>query len=278
MGQKPRYSLLLLLFAWSLSAADRPVPEREYTIRSSNGMYEFTMTPSDSLENSEPYGEAFSLAQGERDLLWRVTGWYAHPTLISNDGRSLVRFGPWAARPITEELALAFYRDGEEIKRYVVADLIKDENSVQRTVSHYTWQAQDNEWPGKIEDGHFQLRTIEGKRVTFDLETGEISDAEADAPDLSGVWQGRPCGGRSFTRTLHLKADNTFEVIDRGVVTFQGVWRTPRPTMIELVPVGSAFSRDPLARYLDLNGNHLNDATPGNATICTYARPETTPK
>jgi hypothetical protein len=265
------------MLAWSLSAADRPAPEREYTIRSSSGTYEFAMQPGGPQGSPQPYGEAFDIAQGERILLWRVTGWYAPQTFISNDGRSLVRMGPWASKPITEELALAFYRDGQELKRYVVADLISDENSVQRSVSHYTWQAQNNESPGMIEDGRFQLQTVEGKLLTFDLATGEISDSEADAPDLSGVWQGGPCGGRSFTRTLHLNSDNTFEVTDRGGVTFQGSWRTPRPTMIVLVPATSTHSRDPLARYLALNGDVLNEATPGDPIICKYSRPGTTP-
>jgi hypothetical protein len=126
-----------------------------------------------------------------------------------------------------------------------------------------------------VENGQFQLQTVEGKLLTFDLETGDISDAEADAPDLIGVWQATPCGGRNSGRKLIFNSDYTFEITDFGVVTFQGTWRASRPTMIELVPTTSMRSRDPMPRSLDLRGNVLNEATPGNPIICTFSRPGT---
>ena len=186
MKQVLRCLILLLMAAWSLSFADRPAPQREYTIGSPNGNFEFTMKPGSSQGALEPYGEAFSItpdgdqesAKGGRELLWQVTGWYSPQTFISNDGRSLVRMGPWASRPVTEELAVAFYRDGCEVRRYVVADLIVDHESVKRSVSHYSWLASNGDLPRLTEDGRFQLRTIEDRLVTFDLSTGEILDSD----------------------------------------------------------------------------------------------------
>ena len=175
-------SFLLLSLA-TVAVADRPAPDRQYTIRSANGQYEFTMYPAGSQDDSgsAPYGEAHSIATSDPELaadadrtpLWKVSGWYAAKTFLSNDGRNLVRMGPWASKPLDEELAVAFYCDGREIRRYVVADLVQDESAVQRSVSHYNWQASDSDLPRLTEDGRFQLRTIDGRLVTFDITNGE---------------------------------------------------------------------------------------------------------
>jgi hypothetical protein len=286
--RKIRYSILLLTAAWTVTAADRPAPQREYTIRSLNGKYEFTMNPGGSAGDTQPFGTAFNVTlddeagslQSEQAALWRVEGWYSPQTFISNDGHSLVRMGPWASKPLSEELAIAFYSDGREVRRYVVADLIEDESTVRRSVSHYTWLAADADFPRIVDDGQFQLRTIEGQLVTFDLLTGEIADrgrndAPPDAsetPEIAGTWQSGPCSGRNFYRTLHMNADSTFEALDRTVVSFQGTWHTTRPTTVRLVPETTTRNQYPLAQYLDFRGGVLIEATPGSPADCTYAR------
>ncbi|MBT8099920.1 MAG: hypothetical protein KJO82_09225, partial [Gammaproteobacteria bacterium] len=125
--------------------ADSPAPERRYMVTSPNEKYQFTMHPTDSSGSSTtgPYGVAVETPPDSEpvngtEVLWRVDGWYSFGTFISDDGRGLVRLGPWASKPLNEELAIAFYRDGEEVRRYFVAELIDDPDAVQRSVSHYT--------------------------------------------------------------------------------------------------------------------------------------------
>jgi hypothetical protein len=178
------YSILPLLLFSPLAVADRPAPETRYTVSSPNGTYEFTMYPTGRQEDtpSTPYGEAYrvqtdaeQISTGkDRSPLWIVTGWYSFQAFISNDGHNLVRMGPWASLPVTEQLAIVFYKDGLEIRRLFVADLIEDEESVKRSVSHYSWQARDPAFPRWLGNDHFQLCTIEGRIVTFDLSAGEI--------------------------------------------------------------------------------------------------------
>ena len=108
-----RISLLLVLsgmFASATTFGDSPAPEREYTVKSMNGEYEFTMFPSTREGNTlaDPRGEARKVGAAEDAApLWTVTGWYAFQTFISDDGRNLVRMGPWASRPPAVELAVA---------------------------------------------------------------------------------------------------------------------------------------------------------------------------
>jgi uncharacterized protein YecT (DUF1311 family) len=170
--------------------ADSPAPERQYTATSTNGTYAFTMHPTarDGASTTSPYGEAYRIASVgglvgfEKELLWRTDGWYSFKTFISNDGRNLVRIGPWASLPQTEELAVAFYRDGIEQRRYVVSDLIENADAVERSVSHYNWEKRDSTFPRLLANGRFQLRTVENRTITFDVATGEILSDPA-SPD-----------------------------------------------------------------------------------------------
>jgi hypothetical protein len=174
-------SALLTIVVSMPASADRPAMQREYTISSSNGKYEFTMYPSNDLGGSQtaPRGEAFEVSDdGTREQLWQVVDWYAFETFLANDGRGLVRMGPWASSPPHEELALAFYRDGAELRRYVVGDLIDDEDTLEHSVSHYRWLARDARYPRILADGRFELRTIEDRVVAFDVTTGAMLAAK----------------------------------------------------------------------------------------------------
>jgi hypothetical protein len=185
-------SVGMLVLVVSLVHADRPAPERKYTVTSPNGTHEFTMHPTihSSTSTTSPYGEAFRVSlDGEPRIetaaLWRVDGWYSFETFIADDGRGLIRFGPWASKPPNEELAIAFYRDGQELWRYFVADLIDDSDSVQRSVSHYMWQKREQGYPRLTLDNYFELLTVEDQVITFDVETGELQgDGRKDVPEL----------------------------------------------------------------------------------------------
>ncbi|MBT8061490.1 MAG: hypothetical protein KJO85_02330 [Gammaproteobacteria bacterium] len=76
--------------------------------------------------------------------------------------------GPWASQPRAEELAVAFYRDGAEIRRFMVADLVQDTNALPQSVSHHMWLAEGEELPAINGPGEFQLRMLEDRLYTFE--------------------------------------------------------------------------------------------------------------
>lgn len=168
--------LALALLSPTVVVADRPAPQREYTVSSTNGRYEFTMYPTGQpTPSSAPHGDAFRVnPDGTREFLWKVEQWFSPQTFLADDGRSLVRMGPWAALPASAELAVAFYRDGREVRRYVVADLIDDTSSLVRSVSHYMWQSNLSGYPLLRSDGKFLVQTVEGRVLAFDVLTGEL--------------------------------------------------------------------------------------------------------
>ena len=158
----------IVLICSAIAQADSPASPRQYSITSANGVYEFTMY-------TEPSGHAYRIdASDDRERLWTVSGWYSFTTFLSDDGRHLVRMGPWASLPPEEELAVAFYRDGTEYRRHTVADLVDDIDLVERSVSHYIWQGRDKDFPRLAENNRFQILTVENRIVTFDLDSGEI--------------------------------------------------------------------------------------------------------
>jgi hypothetical protein len=75
---------------------------------------------------------------GSTAPLWPVY-WYSFEVYPSSDGRHVVQMGPWASD--VEEMAVSFYRDGEELKAYRIKDLVHDESKLEHTVSHFSWRS-----------------------------------------------------------------------------------------------------------------------------------------
>lgn len=100
--------------------------------------------------------------------LWTVS-WYAFTVFPASDGDHLVRLGPWASS--TEQLAVAFYSKGVELKRYLIRDLVKDPTRLRNSVSHFFWMANDHFDDKTL---RFYLKTVDGNEYTFSILTGEI--------------------------------------------------------------------------------------------------------
>ena len=178
--------LLLILIAaipykiW----ADSPVRPIPYVKPSTYGSFYFKMIPEfESYENGEykivspAHGVAYELLEnGDSKELWNVRGWYDFEVYLSNEAEYLVRMGNWASgkEPSKEDLAVAFYHKGTLLKKYSTADLIKRKRNVDRTVSHYFWRSDGQEFPKMEYEGKFLLKTIENRLYTFDISTGEI--------------------------------------------------------------------------------------------------------
>lgn len=105
---------------------------------------------------------------GSSTPLWTID-WYAFKVFPSSDGIHLIRMGPWASS--TDDLSLAFYKNGEEIKKYNVRNLVRDNSKLEHTVSHFFWRSEL-----KYDDEKLlvYLKTKDNQAYTFSIKTGEI--------------------------------------------------------------------------------------------------------
>lgn len=152
------------------------------------------------VEVAKATGAAYQLGgDGEMRELWRTEGWYAFKVFLADDGRHLARMGPWPLgwEPTPEHLAVAFYRDGQLLRSYSTADLIKDKKRVRVSASHYRWLAvaDNSDWFRFDPDREphldnyyreFRLKTIEGVLYRFSVETGAI--IEEVPPQKPSEW------------------------------------------------------------------------------------------
>lgn len=174
-----------LLLVSTFSYADKPVPPFPYVTTADFGSTYFIMVPEkaefdpvNGYKIIKPaFGKAYELQDdGSSTLLWEVNGWFAFSTYLSDRGGYLVRMGDWpqGSKPSHEDMAVTFYHNGNEIKRYSTADLVKNKRKVEKTISHYFWLAKDSNYPKLRYDNTFLLKTIDGYLYEFDISTGNI--------------------------------------------------------------------------------------------------------
>lgn len=128
---------------------------------------------------------------GEDELLWRAEGWHDFRSWVSDDGRHLVRLGPWprGAGPEADDLAVAFVDRGRLVRQWSTRDLVRDDSRVPRSVSHYRFLHPELE-PGftRFKAGTaFQLTTVDGLRYTFDVASGRVLETEPLTPGPSNA-------------------------------------------------------------------------------------------
>lgn len=188
------FSSLPLVLTIQLAAADsRPALYHKITTSERGACYLMQIPPSPSFvsrgkiyEEVKPSGTAYHLKHdGSTKKLWQIQ-WYAYKVYLSVGCEYLIRMGDWAvgSEPEKTDLAVAFYKKGKLLKQYSTADLIKNKQSVKPSVSHYLWQANDDNYPALksewftgsagIYSGTFQLITIENILYSFDVTTGDI--------------------------------------------------------------------------------------------------------
>jgi hypothetical protein len=170
-----------------VTLADSPAAPVAYVVTSSSGRYTFHMLPAD-----EDSGVAYEIKpSGGLKEIWRVKGWYSFKVFLADDGRHLVRMGPWneGSNPTPDHLAVAFYRDGILLKSYSTAELVKDHSKIVSSVSHYRWLAgrdDEAEGPQLGWNGQFTLTTVDGINYRFDVTNGEIRAVETAADRADG--------------------------------------------------------------------------------------------
>lgn len=196
-------SILGIGLVSSIVFADSIVPPSSYTQLSEDGKYIFVMLSYDTESllspcSGEPYKTSglyaadICTSDGEDVLLWSIGDWYAHGVYLSSDGSHLVRMGPWAGlknsgRRDVQELAVAFYEDGQLLEKYSIADLVRVTGTLPRSVSHFMWRENVS-----FDDVASQLTiiTLNEERYVFDAKSGEIIDKELPVMPIRLIYDG----------------------------------------------------------------------------------------
>lgn len=171
----------IVMLVCTVGLADSPTPPYTHIAASTNGKFYFKMIPDPNPQNlvlSQPRGVGIMYevsSNGPDKELWRVSGWYAHAFYVSHDGKYLVRLGNWPVgdKPSHEDLAIAFYMEGKLIKSYSTKDIIRNPQSVIRSVSHYEYLERVIGFTPSS-PYEFVIRTVERLDYAFDIRNGKI--------------------------------------------------------------------------------------------------------
>lgn len=168
--------LLASLMAAAQAYADTPLSNEEYEAYSADGKSYIHMIPEPGFVGGYGPGKGIAYHLSEKnkpEKLWEVNI-FSSAAHLTNDGKSLIIFGPWARG--LSDLAVAFYAGGKKLKSYSVNDLIDDPRKVERSVSHIMWQAPPLRGrKGLFPDQEaFGLTLIDGSVCVFDVASGKI--------------------------------------------------------------------------------------------------------
>jgi hypothetical protein len=115
------------------------------------------------------YGQSGLYRKGGGPALWTVA-WYSREVFPSSDGVHLARMGPLATS--VEGTAVSFYRKGQEIRRYRIADLVRDESRLKRSATFLHWR-RDVSYDDR--SAIVSLTTLDERTYRFSLQTGDIA-------------------------------------------------------------------------------------------------------
>jgi hypothetical protein len=158
--------------------ADSIAPPKDYKVVTENSEFVFIMlvpeqsvrwaTLNPDIRNTYSKSGLYR-NDGSNTPLWTID-WYAYSVMPVSDGIHMIRSGPWASS--MDDLAFAFYRNGQELKSYKVKDQVKREWLLPRSVSHFTWRDKVEYQESK---GNLYVSTLGvGHSYNFSITTGEI--------------------------------------------------------------------------------------------------------
>lgn len=153
---------------WALRAVKFP-----YVTSSEYGRYYFKMLPKNK-EIKQDTGICYRVTPTNEDIiLWKTSGWYSHNVYLDNTGKYLVRTDNWGeGRSFTEnDLAVAFYENGNLIKKYSIKELVKNTTPSQMGVFDPDWRVKEF---FNYKTNQFTLKTIENIEYVFSIISGEI--------------------------------------------------------------------------------------------------------
>ena len=175
--------------------ADEELLPRDYKQISQNGKYVFVMLAPEKrglfgllkfYEENKELRRQYAVSglyhnKGSSAPLWTV-GWYADKVYVSDDGKHLIRIGPWPrvwedkdleqGGPALQQPAVGFYSEGKLLKGYAIGDLIVNPKQLPQIVSHFQWidRIFFDDAAGKL-----TITTHDQQELFFDVHTGELA-------------------------------------------------------------------------------------------------------
>jgi len=168
---KTTTSLLLLILFITIQAtllADTPLPPpKTKEVWSPNKKFCAVMEPDSAtttifrVEND-----------GKRTKSWAMQGWFRVAHLADDGEHLIVGHGGINLLPLNvtkDEPMIRFFKKEKLINTVTLGELLKDQSSLKRTVSHYLWGS----YLGLDEKGHYVVKTVEERTLAFDVTTGK---------------------------------------------------------------------------------------------------------
>jgi hypothetical protein len=169
-----RHLTILALFLFALAVkGDEPRFRNSFT--SPNGKYELRY------ESGQLSRQSWSLVEKPAGTVrYQVVGEFGSRTvLLTDDGVNLVVIDDFSERRPGPELdVLMFYRDGIQIKKYSLGDLLRDPGNIESSVSHFRWFFHPETFP--VRGSKLKLKTFELLNYEFDIRTGDVLKKETD--------------------------------------------------------------------------------------------------
>jgi hypothetical protein len=170
-------------------AANRPV------VRSSEYGAIYARSVPDESYGQKGKTKIFSVGR-ENDTVICEYDWYAGNIYIGGSGdATVIRFGPWhrGRKPQDDHLAIGIYRNGKVLKEYSTVEIQKMGSGVSGSVSHYQVFADrlGFRWV-KGNDYVYEVKGVDGKVFTFDLNTGNIIEKGTEPTSAGDVLKAAP--------------------------------------------------------------------------------------
>jgi len=111
-------------------------------------------------------------ADGKRIKQWTMQGWFRVADLADDGVHFVCGYDGMNLLPLritADEPMIRFFKKGRLLKTVILSELIKDQGSLERTVSHYYW----GRYLGLDEKGRYVVETVEGRKLAFDVTTGK---------------------------------------------------------------------------------------------------------
>lgn len=112
---------------------------------------------------------------GSTTPLWTVNWEFPYTVDISSDGEHVLQWVLAGQRDEFDTLALAFLKNGKEVTRYNVDQLVRNPETLPTSISYYRWRKLSSLDDSK---GQLHVETENGERYVFDIRTGKVIAGE----------------------------------------------------------------------------------------------------
>jgi hypothetical protein len=170
--------LVTLVLLAQASLADSPLPPPVMkAVWSPNKQFCAVMEPKPATTTIYRVG-----SDGKRTKQWAMPGWFRVAHLADDGEHLIVGNGGINLLPLNvtkDETMIEFYKRGKLIKSVALGELLKDQSSLKRTVSHHLWGS----YLGLDDKGYYVVKTVEDRTLTFDVTTGKPVTPKRPAKD-----------------------------------------------------------------------------------------------